>query len=61
MRRYSDMTVTLFTNFWAVTYHISTAGKYRHVSLFLLDGNMAEGEDGGRIRELSLLLWFELS
>lgn len=41
--------------------YISTAGKYRHVSLFLLDGNMAEGEDGDRIRELSLLLWFELS
>lgn len=37
------MTVTLRTNPWADAYNAFAAGEYRHVSLSLLDENMAKG------------------
>lgn len=37
--------VPLLTNPWVDAYSVSAAGEYRHTSLTLLYGTMAEGED----------------
>lgn len=43
------MMLTSCSNHWADDYDVSAAGKYRHASLSLPDGNMAEGEDGEKL------------